>query len=105
MCVLSRWAMVFLLFVFPYAREEGKAGVFFRQRNRGVFISSTIIALVCVIALMGLKGVFIFPLVAISAYEMGEFMKRRLNGITGDVIGGISEVSEIIILVLLFTVQ
>ena len=27
-CVLSRWSLVFSLFLFPYARQEGKAKVF-----------------------------------------------------------------------------
>ncbi|MDD4955951.1 MAG: adenosylcobinamide-GDP ribazoletransferase, partial [Candidatus Omnitrophica bacterium] len=38
MCVLGRWAMLFLLFMFPYARKDGKAKVFSEGINSVIFI-------------------------------------------------------------------
>jgi adenosylcobinamide-GDP ribazoletransferase len=105
MCVLSRWSMVFLMFIFPYARQEGKAKVFMQERNKGVFISSLIIALLCAVLLMGPKGMLVFAVVAVCAYGLGDFIKRRIGGITGDTIGGISEVLEVIALFCIFMIQ
>ncbi|MFA5361850.1 MAG: adenosylcobinamide-GDP ribazoletransferase [Candidatus Omnitrophota bacterium] len=98
MCVLSRWSMVFLMFIFPYARQEGKAKVYMQERNKVVFISAFIIALLCAVLLMGLKGMLIFAVAAVCAYELGKLINRRIGGITGDTIGGISEVLEVITL-------
>jgi adenosylcobinamide-GDP ribazoletransferase len=105
MCVLSRWSMVFLMFIFPYARQEGKAKVFMQERSTGVFISAFIIALLCVVLFMGLKGMFVFAVVAVCAYGLGNFISRRIGGITGDTIGGISEVLEVITLFCILMIQ
>ncbi len=102
MCMFSRWSMVFLMFVFPYARQEGKAKVYMQKRDIGIFISSLIITLICALVLMGPKMVIILAVVAVFAYESGFFISRKINGITGDTIGGISEVLEIITLFCIF---
>ncbi|MDD2702555.1 MAG: adenosylcobinamide-GDP ribazoletransferase [Candidatus Omnitrophica bacterium] len=105
MCLLSRWVMVFLMFIFPYARQEGKAKVYILQRSKTVFISSLIITLLCAVLLMGFKGLLVLVFAAVCAYELGDFINRRLGGITGDTIGGINELSEILVLFFLFIIE
>jgi len=98
MCVPSRWSMVFVMFLFPYARREGKAKVFISGINLKIFILSTIITLACVFAIWKIKGVLVFMVIAAVSYITGKFINRKIGGITGDTLGAINELTEIIIL-------
>ena len=98
MCTLSRWSLVLAMFLFPYARQEGKAKIFIQRMNFKTFISSTIIALVCTVAIWQLRGLFIIAVTAVSAYIIGNFINKKIGGITGDTLGAMNEVIEVIVL-------
>lgn len=98
MCLLSRWALVFSMFLFPYARQDGKAKIFMQNINFKIFSLATIITLVFIVLAWRLNGLLIFAIVAICAYVMGRFIKGKINGITGDTLGAINELVEIIVL-------
>jgi adenosylcobinamide-GDP ribazoletransferase len=98
MCALSRWAMVFAIFIFPYARQEGKAKVFFDGINNNIFILSTLITLALCAAIWKAGGLLVFGSSAIIAYLAGNLVYRKINGITGDSLGAINEIVEIAVL-------
>ncbi len=98
MCVLSRWAMTMAIFFFPYARTEGKAKIFFDGKNTGIFIVSTLTAIVIAFAVSGLPGLAIFAAAGVFAYLVNVFIKKRIGGITGDTIGAVNELTEIAVL-------
>ncbi len=97
MCVVSRWAMVFLIFAFPYARREGKGELFFRHINKKIFASATVVAL-CPAIFLGIKFLAVFIGVAIAAYLFARFVAHKLGGVTGDVLGASSELCEVAVL-------
>jgi len=98
MCVLGRWSMVFAMFLFPYARRIGVAKVFIDAVSYKIFFPASIIALACVIAGWGLRGIVVFGIIAVSAYIIGRFINNRIKGITGDSLGAINELIEVITL-------
>lgn len=98
MCILSRWSLVWVIFLFPYARDEGKAKLFIQGVNFRIFILATMIALACVIVALKFQGLFIFAITALSAYIIGKFINNRIGGITGDTLGAINELIEVIVL-------
>lgn len=98
MCILSRWVLVFAMFLFPYARQEGKAKIFIQGMNFKIFILATIIALICVVTIWKIKGLIILGIIAISAYIIGRFINNKIGGITGDTLGAINELTEVIVL-------
>ena len=98
MCSLSRWSMVFATFLFPYARQEGKAKAFFKNINLRIFLLSTLIALSCSVATGGLPGIIVMLCVALSAYLIAKLVSCQISGITGDVLGAINELSELVVL-------
>jgi len=98
MCTLSRWTLVLSMILFPYARQEGKAKVFIQGINLKIFFLATIITLCSVALVWQLKGLLVFLTTAISAYIMGKFIKRKIDGITGDTLGAINELIEIFVL-------
>lgn len=98
MCILSRWSMVFTVFYFPYARQEGKAKVFTDGMSLKIFIAATIITLTCSIAAGGIKGLIVFGTIALGSYLIDKIISRRFGGITGDTLGAVNELAEIMVL-------
>ncbi len=98
MCTLSRWSLVLTMFLFPYAREEGKAKVFIKGVNFRIFILSTIITIVGTLALWRIKGLLIFIIVAMGSYIIGKFITNKIGGMTGDTLGAVNELMEALIL-------
>ncbi len=98
MCVLSRWSMVMSMFLFPYARQEGKAGTFIHGINLKVFILSTLITLSCAVLIWNLIGISLMLIATANTYLFGIFTKKKIGGITGDTIGATNELTETVIL-------
>ncbi len=102
MCVLSRWSLVWAMFLFNYARREGKAKVFIQGMNLKIFILSTVIALACALTIWQIKGLVIMIIVALAAYLTGKSVSDKIGGITGDTLGAMSELTEIVILLSIY---
>lgn len=98
MCVLSRWSLVFSMFLFPYARREGKAKAFIDGVDKKKFTLASAITLALAIMLLKLNGLLVFGLVALCAYGFGRIMRKNIGGITGDSLGAICELAEVITL-------
>lgn len=101
MCALSRWALVLSIFLFPYAREQGKAKIFFEDINSKVFLSASLITLIIAGAILKWAALTIIFLVVIFTLIINLLVKRRLGGLTGDSLGAVCELNEVIILFLL----
>ncbi len=98
MCVLSRWALVLVMFLFPYARPEGKAKIFTQQVNLKIYVWATAVTLAFVAILWQWKGLVIFGITSFSVYTAARFISNRIGGITGDVLGLINELAELTVL-------
>lgn len=98
MCALSRWSLVLSLFLFPYARQEGKAKVFSKGINSKIFILATIAAFICVLATAQLKGLIILGIIALWACLFNKLISKKIGGITGDTLGATGEINEVITL-------
>lgn len=97
-CVLSRWAAVWAIYLFPYARLEGKARGFFEGMGPKVLLLSTCIALTCTCAIWRLEGLMALLIVAGCTYLAGRAFVSRFGGITGDTLGAIVEMNELVVL-------
>jgi len=96
--VAARWAMVPLASLAPYARREGGLGEAFAGFRPGVLAASSAIAFLSSFIAGGVYTIAPLLLLALLAYLSSAFFCRRLGGITGDVLGFQSEVSEVIYL-------
>ncbi|MDD5166189.1 MAG: adenosylcobinamide-GDP ribazoletransferase [Candidatus Omnitrophica bacterium] len=94
MCVLSRWSLVLSLFLFPYARQEGKAKIFSEGINSKIFVLATIITFVCALASAELKGLFIMGIITLFTCLFNKLISKKIGGITGDTTGAIGEINE-----------
>ena len=98
MCVISRWAMVFLMYRFPYARNEGKAKIYLEGMNMKIFMLATVFTLIVSFLAAQIQGLAVIGITAIVVYFSGKYLTKKLGGITGDVIGATSEITEILCL-------
>ncbi len=103
--VLSRWGMVLLASLSPYARPEGGLG---QAMTEGVGLNTAVAATLSALALTfiisGLRGLLLLAGVGVLVMLLSQYFRRKLGGITGDVLGAANELGEILVLggVLLF---
>ena len=95
MCVLGRYSFAWNLEFFPYAREDGKAKVFFDGMNNKIFFTATLISLIFAVALSGAWGAFIFLMTVVFVVLAGKFIARKIGGMTGDTLGAVGELTEV----------
>lgn len=98
MCVLSRWSLVFLVFLFPYARTNGKGKAFSEKINSKMLMIASIFSLFCAILVFKVVGLFIIIPVVLVAYLFGKLMNKKIGGITGDTLGAANELLETVVL-------
>lgn len=93
--VLSRWAMVNAIFIFPYARPSGLGRVFKDHMNWQKFALATLVALILTVVLFTWSGLVIMAGTWIIIILIGMFLTRQLKGLTGDSYGAINEVAAL----------
>lgn len=98
MCTLGRWSLVLAMWAFPYARAEGKAKDYIEGLTPRIVGIAT---LICLLIAVLFKGLWVMILVAGVAYLIGVGAKKKLGGITGDVLGATNEMAEVTVLALL----
>lgn len=97
MPVVSRWAMVYAVFAYPYARPSG-LGKFFKQGTRwpGFTIATFIIFTIALvlIPLINLAALITIICIWLIATLMAVYLESKFDGLTGDTYGAINEVAE-----------
>lgn len=100
MPVISRWAMVYALFAYPYARPSGLGMVFKQGTSRRRFLIATIITLSVAIPLFSWAGLVIMLGAWLTTLTMASYLKGKFSGLTGDTYGAINEVAEVAVLIM-----
>jgi adenosylcobinamide-GDP ribazoletransferase len=100
MPLLSRWAMVYALFAYPYAKPSGLGKVFKQGTRRLRFIVATVITLAVAVILAQLAGFVIMLAIWVMALAVATYLKGKFGGLTGDTYGAINEVAEVCVLIL-----
>jgi adenosylcobinamide-GDP ribazoletransferase len=106
MAVMGRNSMVLVCFRSPYARPgEGLAKPF--TDNLGYRETALSLAMAFGIALlvMGVKGILVFLGIGLFSLGYRYLFMKKLRGVTGDVLGGANELSELLSLVLLVILE
>lgn len=91
---LGRWAMIGALWIFPYVRDDGLG----RSLKQGIGPSQVVLAsAIASLAVVASTGRFGWKLVAVSIVAGGfvaQIARKRIGGLTGDILGAICEVVE-----------
>jgi len=109
MPVVSRWAMVYAVFTYPYARPQGLGKAFKQGAGWQGFAIATVITLAVAIGSARLANVTYFYLAGLAimfgiwviVVAMAAYLKRKFSGLTGDTYGAINEVAEVSVLILI----
>jgi adenosylcobinamide-GDP ribazoletransferase len=105
MCVLSRWSVVLIMYLFPYARQDGKAKLFIQGMNLKVLILSAIVVIICSYFIWFIGGLVVLLIVALCAYLIGKAANCKIGGVTGDTLGATIELMEITVLLTICIAQ
>lgn len=99
MPVVSRWAMVYAIFAYPYARPSGLGKVFKQGASWPRLVMATLIALAVAVIVARLAGLAIMLGIWIIVMVIATYLKRKFAGLTGDTYGAINEVTEVGVLI------
>ena len=99
MPVVSRWAMAYALFAYPYARPSG-LGKALKQGTRWPrFTMATIITVAIAVVIANLTGLAILFFSWVVTLVAAAYFKSKFKGLTGDNYGAINEVVEVSVLI------
>jgi len=100
MPAVSRWAMVYAVFAYPYAKPSGLGKVFKQEASLSGFLVATVIALAITVILAQLSGLVIMFGISIIVMAVAFYLKGRFGGLTGDTYGAINEIAEVCVLIM-----
>jgi adenosylcobinamide-GDP ribazoletransferase len=99
--LFGRFMMVFSIYFFNYARETGKGKIFFEGINTKIFILSTFLFTILVSFFFSyILILFLLPLI-IFTFFLNKYLTKKIGGLTGDTLGAINELNEILLLFLI----
>ena len=97
---LSRWAMLLMLELFPYARREGIGTPFLPEGGRWQLWTGLLVAAAVTVAFTGPVGLALLLAAGLVALLLGAWSSKLIGGVTGDVYGAANEIAEAALLVL-----
>lgn len=97
---LSRWAMLLVMELYPYARTEGLGVAFLAGRGRLQLCFGLFCALIASLLAAGILGLILLLAASLLGWVVGAWASRQLGGLTGDVYGAVNEIVETAVLVL-----
>ncbi|EAX47814.1 cobalamin 5'-phosphate synthase [Thermosinus carboxydivorans Nor1] len=91
--VIGRMAMVIGITIFPYARPEGIGKAFAQYAGKRALYIATVFTLLLIIP-FGRAAVFSLVAGLVFAVLFGRYVTRIIGGLTGDIYGAITEMTE-----------
>jgi adenosylcobinamide-GDP ribazoletransferase len=101
---LARFGQVLTMTGARHARQDGLGAVFALGTGGTALFISLATAAAAVLYLLGIKGILSLVFVCLLTSAGRMFFQRKLGGLTGDTIGCISELNEILALVVISAV-
>ena len=101
----SRWGMVLMCCLFPYAKEEGKGKIFVEGARKWYILPQGIVVLIFSLLLLGWQTFYVLILLTLFVYLFGLLLKSKIGGITGDTIGAVNEICEVLPLLCISLIQ
>lgn len=105
MPVIGRWSQALAAGMYPYAREEpGTAWALISNTHLRHSMIASIMPIILSGLLLGEKGLIITAILAGLVLIQASYINVRIGGLTGDTLGAINEVTELLFLLLLYII-
>ena len=95
--MLGRWTSVPLIKFNDYVREQGTGKPFASMVTTNNVICSSVAALVLSVMCFGSMTVIVLPVVLTGLWLAQRYVRRKLGGITGDVLGAVNSLTELLV--------
>jgi adenosylcobinamide-GDP ribazoletransferase len=96
MPLAGRSMIVVHLALLPYAREGGTGAVFYQQRPRLAAVWAAVALLAVAWGVLGLRGLATGGVCLAITLVLAVYLKRKIGGVTGDTLGALCEIVELI---------
>mgnify|MGYP001819794358 FL=1 len=102
MPMMGRWSQVIVAYFSEYAGlSRGLGFPFTTHVNLSLFLCSAFLCGMVAFYLLSVPGLVIAGTTALFGIVYSLFFKRLLGGVTGDVLGALTEVTEVIVLIMI----
>ncbi len=98
MPLIGRWAMVYVITFFPYARKQGLGSYFCKTLALKEFLYLTLYSSLIVLVILPRKFYPVLPLTYFLISMIAHRINKILLGHTGDTYGAVNEITEILYL-------
>jgi adenosylcobinamide-GDP ribazoletransferase len=95
---LSRAVAVAAMTALPAAADTGLGASYVRALSRPRALAGAAAGLVVAVALLGVAALWAAAAAGLAAALLGRLATRRLGGVTGDVLGAIQQLGEVLVL-------
>jgi adenosylcobinamide-GDP ribazoletransferase len=95
---LSRAGAVATMAALPAAGDTGLGATYVLALSRRRALAGATAGLAAALALLGVAAAWAAAATALAAYLLGRLALRRIGGVTGDVLGAIQQLGEILVL-------
>ncbi len=103
--VLSRWAMAFSCWKFPAAGNPKSLGRrFIDNVNFKHILLATMLMLAILLPLLGSRGLWLFLISSLIIFFFNFYSTKKIGGLTGDTLGALGELVEMVTLVGFFVI-
>lgn len=102
MAATGRWANVYCLRMFPYARAEGLGKAYQKYTTLPDVLFAFLVVLTAGYLLLGLEGLLLPVAATMFVHLLARQINHTLGGLTGDTYGAIIEITEVVILMLIY---
>ena len=105
MPMMARWSQVTVSSFSDYAGiKKGLGFPFTTHAKFSTFILTTLMAVLFSYLLFLGKGILIAGLILLICFTYSRYFKRILGGVTGDILGAINEIVEVVVLILILLI-
>lgn len=99
--LLARWSQTLMVYKANYGREKGMGGAFVGHLRGSNMIAAFAIALGLAIWVNGWTALYLVAGVLVFTLLGRWYLVKQLGGVTGDAIGAVSELNEVLVLLFL----
>lgn len=104
--IISRTMNIFLMYNQKYARAtEGMGDMFIGVLTKNNYYICLILGIALTLTILKLKGLFIFICCIFFTILFRNYIKSKIDGITGDILGASDELNELLIYLILCIIR